>query len=182
MNLHDKQSVRTTFKLSKEGIDDLEWITATYGIKPKELFDIICSNDTLFETVTNELSRSEDKSQKDTQRKTYVISRIAKSKLTETSSKKGISRDMLTDFLIRLHKRMLEDFLEKEKEGEEKAYKLISELVEILENKESEIKELISEDNPIINRMGLLVTVAHNLLNEVEDKIENNTPVDPDSM
>ena len=74
-SLSEKQSVRTTFKLSENCINAIDWLLKTNNLKPKELFDIICSNKDL-PNLAAEVAKKDDKNiSENYTRKTYVISK-----------------------------------------------------------------------------------------------------------
>ena len=51
MKLSEKQSVRTTFKISKKANDIMETLVKAHNIKPKVIFEEMCSDEDLTELV-----------------------------------------------------------------------------------------------------------------------------------
>ena len=102
--LSDKKSERTTLKLTKEAMSNLEWLKSHFSLSVKEILEAICSGI----TEEGEISSSEVysiitylKEDKDyAPRKTYVVSKGAVKKLTALSKSRNVSRDNMVSALI----------------------------------------------------------------------------------
>jgi hypothetical protein len=174
-----KRSVRTTFKISNETNDSLNTLQKELKIKPKELLDIICSNEKLIQVTTkidDGLCGIMNK------RKTLVISKQALQFFSQKSSDFKVPRDILFNKIILTFKQMIDDVLEKEKEKEQKAEEILSDFWEKAEKIEKQLKELLGDDNPITERFGLIYNVIMNLSSAINNKLTEGKPIDPDDM
>lgn len=182
ISLSEKQSARTTFKLSESSINALDWLIKTNNLKPKELFDLMYSNENLIDFAI-EAARKNEKSKSIKQtRKTFVISTRVKRMLNKLSKEHELSRDLIFENLILLFKVLLEKHTEEEKQKEKKAHAIISDFLTKTEAVEQQLKELLDDDSPILERFGLIVVVVMNLASAIESKLSNEVPIDPDDM
>lgn len=174
-----KRSVRTTFKISNETNDSLNILQKELKIKPKELLDIICSNEKLIQVITkidDELCGNMNK------RKTLVISKQALQFFSHKSSELKIPRDILFNKTILTFKLMIDDVFKKEREKEQKAKEILTNFWGKAEIIEKQIMELLGDDNPITERFGLIITVIMNLSSAINNKLTEGKPIDPDDM
>ena len=185
-SLSEKQSVRTTFKISENCINAIDWLLKTNNLKPKELFDIICSNNDLVNLAAEAAKKDEKNNSVKHTRKTFVISKRALRLLTKKSKddkgKAIISRDLIVEKLVLLFKALLEKHTEEEKKKEEKAQSIISDFWTKAEEIENQLKNLLDDDNPILERFGLIIVIIMNLESAIDKKLSNDIPIDPDDF
>lgn len=178
----DKQSVRTTFKLSDSSNNAIDWLIKTNNLKPKEIFDLMCFNESFVDVaIKNAKENPEVISTKQT-RKTFVISRGVLRLLNRYSKEHELSRDVIVENLISLFKMLLEMQAEAEKPKEEEAHKIISDFWEKAESLEDQLKALLGDDSPILDRFGYVIVLLMNLVMAIESKLSDGTPIDPDDM
>lgn len=181
-NQAKKESKRTTFKLSTESIQAIDWMTETFNFTAKEVFDLITNKNEFFEAAVKFSTEHDDSDIKEQKRKTFVISKQALSILNNTSKNQEISRDLLVDKLILTYKSLMEKLLQKERESEEKALEIVSEFWSEAEKIQSQLSELLSEGNPILSRFGLITVIIESLYSAIDSKISNGTPIDPEDF
>ncbi|MEX2437318.1 MAG: hypothetical protein WD509_01935 [Candidatus Paceibacterota bacterium] len=177
-----KQSVRTTFKLHKENLRAMEEFSSRYEMKPKEVFDLLCTDEDITQQAITAYKPLMEKMSGDYVRKTYVISKSSKNKLNKLTRQHNLNRDTIVNVLLYYYKQTYEKLEEREKQGEIEAQKIISEFEEQVLNTEKHLKKLLSEDNPIIQRFGYIAILTMNLVDAIHEKIENCEPIDPDRM
>ena len=178
----DKQSVRTTFKLSDSSNNAIDWLIKTNNLKPKEIFDLMCFNESFVDVaIKNAKENPEVISTKQT-RKTFVISRGVLRLLNRYSKEHELSRDVVVENLISLFKMLLEMQAEAEKSKEEEAYKIIEDFWSKAESLEKQLKDLLGDDSPILDRFGYVIVLLMNLVMAIESKLSDGTPIDPDDM
>lgn len=181
-SLSDKQSVRTTFKLSESSNNAIDWLIKTNNLKPKEVFDLMFSNENLVDFAI-EAARKKGKSSSTKQtRKTFVISKRVLRLLNRHSKKHKLSRDLIVESLILVFKTLLEKHAEEEKQEEEEALPIILDFWTKAESVEKQLKDLLEDDNPILDRFGLVIVEIMNLVSAIESKLSNNISVDPDDI
>ena len=178
----DKQSVRTTFKLSDSSNNAIDWLIKKNNLKPKEIFDLMCSNESFVDVaIKTAKENSEVISTKQT-RKTFVISRGVLRLLNRYSKEHELSRDVIVENLISLFKMLLEMQAKAEKTKEEEAHKIISDFWSKAESLEDQLQALLGDDSPILDRFGKVIVVLWNLVQAIDSKLSNGTPIDPDDM
>ena len=178
----DKQSVRTTFKLSDSSNDAIDWLIKKNNLKPKEIFDLMCSNENFVDVAIKTAKENQDVISTKQTRKTFVISRGVLRLLNRYSKEHELSRDVIVENLISLFKMLLEMQAEAEKPKEEEALKIISDFWSKAESLEDQLKALLGDDSPILDRFGKVIVVLWNLVQAIESKLSNGTPIDPDDM
>ena len=173
-----KKSARTTFKISNEANKLISSLTKSYGLKPKELLDIICKNENLIGMAAKDIVQKKVK-YKQTIRKSLVISDNVLKLLKKKSENYKISRDSLFEALIRFFNALLEIQKEKQKEDHERANKLISDFWSQADKLEKELKTFLDDDDPIIERFGHVYIVIQNLILAIEEELYSGKPIDP---
>lgn len=172
------QSKRTTLKLTSVASNTLSWITENFDYTTKQVFDEMAELD-LYNTITKEGLSEIDRDDENAERKTYVMTHRTLKIINDSIKGTDISRDELMNCSILTFKDMLEKLLKQEKEREKEAHKLIEDLRSKAYEVEKEIKGLLHEDNPIIDRVGTIVIIADNLDLAIHEKLKNGTPIDP---
>ncbi|MBN1997608.1 hypothetical protein JW935_08660 [candidate division KSB1 bacterium] len=171
-----KRSVRTTFKISKETNDSLNTLLKKLKIKPKELFDEICSNEKLIQSI---IKTDEEICGILNQRKTLVISKHTLKFLSQKSFELKIPRDVLFNKIILSFKLMIDVLYEKEREKEQVASGILENFYDEAEKIENQLKELLGNDNPITERFEHITIVIMNLSSAINSKLTEGRPIDP---
>lgn len=169
-DLRGRQSVRTTFKLTKGTIHALSIVAAHLGIKQKSLFDHLIDELSRSVGLTEEMKKAEGKSQGWVQ-KTYVISRRSLDYIDRTSKDFHTSRDALVE--ISLQK--LLPIIEAERQQHEKRKGVLVEL----KNQTEAARELLRKtylmlgcDDPISMKIAIAISGMETTLEQVEDFVE----------
>ena len=115
----DKQSVRTTFKLSNSSNNAMDWLIKKNNLKPKEIFDLMCSNESFVDVAIKTAKENPEVISTEQTRKTFVISKGVLRLLNRYSKEHELSRDVIVENLISLFKMLLEMQAEAEKPKEE---------------------------------------------------------------
>lgn len=178
----ESQSVRTTFKLSENSMNAIEWIIKKYSLKPKEIFDIICSNENLLNFAIETTKKNKGTDSTKTTRKTFVLSKRVLRLLNRLSNKNKLSRDLIVENLVLLYKTLLEKFAEEEKKKEKKALTIISDFYSKAELVEKQLQDILGDDNPILDRFGYVIILLMNLECAIKSKLLKGVPIDPDDM
>ncbi|MBC2702952.1 hypothetical protein [Desulfobacula sp.] len=184
-NLADKKSVRTTFKLSNKCINVLNKLLETHNIRPKELFDLICI-DNIIDSISDFQSNTTRKINKDSSvqliRKTFVISKGALRIFNKKSEEFKLSRDSVVERIILIYKALLDSVTEIERKKEKKAYSIISDFVQKADDIENKLECLLRNDDPILERFGLIIVIIQNLQMAIQSKLEDGVLIDPDDF
>ena len=184
--LKDKQSERTTFKLTEETSNTLKSLAQEHGITMKELFETLCSDsfDSLMKLFP-EKSLSERRVDKLDRplRKTYVISKHSFHQLNKTSKRLRIPRDLLVEYLVKAYRRLKEQYLrelEESQKNHRKALHIIKRFSSRADEAKKRLREILIDYDPIVERLELIQAVIDNLYMAIESELENRTPIDPE--
>jgi hypothetical protein len=181
INLEDKRSVRTTFKLSKQGSEALEAISKDNNISFKETIDMLCQKFLTIDVISR--MRKIDVKRELAVRKTYVISKGSLRTLNQISQKNGISRDSLLDWTLVMFEIMQTAVIGKIKKGHEEALKIVDQCRSALSAYEKKLKGVLTiPEDPILNRFGLVLVVLDNLQMAIEANLKENKGIDPEDM
>ena len=184
INYTDKQSVRTSFGLTKLGIDALKWLTKHHGITAKVVFDMFCQHSVLEEINNMVFSKIKDDQTATptlrSVRKTLVISKGALKTLKEFSKKHKIPRDELVETSLILLQTVTKRELKEEKENNPRALEIISQLISQAYSAEEKLMEILPDYSPILSRFSYITLFLDNLYFAIEHNIEDGTPIDPE--
>ena len=189
-NPRARASVRTTFRLSADALEGLEWLVRQSGVTKKETFDELCNwldvlkkkdvlNTFLKLREGHELLKKySGKHRGDLIRKTYVISHQARRTLEKTAKDYEMRRDDLLENLILIVKFLVEKSEEERLAKHKQALEMIDEFWTKAEELESELKKLLGSDDAICDRFGLVVTHLMSLSIDIEKEQKDGTPID----
>lgn len=178
----DKQSVRTTFKLSNSSNNAMDWLIKKNNLKPKEIFDLMCSNESFVDVAIKTAKENPEVISTKQTRKTFVISKGVLRLLNRYSKEHELSRDVIVENLISLFKMLLEMQAEAEKPKEEEALKIIEDFWEKAGSVEDQLKDLLGDDSPIVVRFGYVCDILMNLEMAIKSKLSDDVPIDPDDF
>ena len=185
----DKQSERTTFRLTKEADDAITWMTKSRGISVKETIDAMCtqslqkteSGERSFLTDLIQLTKSrESQPQKGSVRKTFVISKGSLRALNKISKDNKVSRDLLLENLILSIEKNLKLFIKELPKKYEKALEIIKELEAETNAKRKELLVLLGENDPVFYNFDSIDIRIGNLESALESHLKDGTPIDLD--
>jgi hypothetical protein len=172
LELSEKKSERTTFKLSKEASDDLEWLQKQYRLSAKELFDFLCSKiitsseDLLLECIRQTANEKAKVTKDSSIRKTYVLSRGSIRTLTEISKQNKLSRDKLISNLICSFKEMVKEDLKNEQKRQQQALDLIKNLHSVALETENKLKD-VTPGNPVLDQFKKILDSLTKLVKKI---------------
>jgi uncharacterized membrane protein YccC len=170
LDLRGRQSVRATFRLSEACIDAISILSAQLGIKQKSVFDHLMEDVQILKNMARELENAEFDRHERIQ-KTFVISRRSLSFLDMISSEHNAPRDALVEHSVR---RLL-PIIAKEREKHEKRKDLLAEISNHFERGRkilSKSEDLLSTDDPIVNKLQTAMTVYKHALDDITSFIE----------
>lgn len=191
-DIADKVS-RTTFRITQEANEALDWLTEHYGSTLKSLIDILCVSipgDRSTELGGNTFLSSVVKHAKDTDfkklnrsvRRTMVVSHKSLKVLNDVAKSAQIPRDILVDKGVLLLKGVVEFGKEEEKKKHQKAFELFDEFYDSARKFEYTLLEMLSDDDPIIQRYGYIMVYLDNLYLAMKAEIEKGEPIDPEEF
>lgn len=185
-NFSDRQSVRTTFRLSKEANEALGWLAQQQKVTMKDVLDASLE-------ILGELSSSPDFSgiafdiwgigipdsnEPRVIRKTLVLTRGTLKRLKFLSEKLSKPRDVLIDKAILYSKKQISDHEEDTKEKHQNVLEPLSSIESDIVN----VMRLLDEGDPINSQLGYIVQEIANLCQAIEDELEKGIPIDPDMI
>jgi len=190
-DLMNKKSVRTTFKISREAIEALEWLVESSETAFKEVLNVLSvllENDfplnqsnpeegTFSERIIRETKNEVMTKKKVMIRKTFVISQGSLRILQKFSKDNGISRDALLECLILDFVRSAKTHHEERSKKYETARKMVKNLSDETEKKWQKLQELLGEGDPIVLEVVNAGSHLQNLLDAIDGYLQNGTPI-----
>lgn len=168
--LRGRQSVRTTFKLSKATIHAVNIVAAHLGIKQKSLFDHLIDELNGLDGLATAMQLAEGEAQGRVQ-KTYVISRRSLEYLDRTSKDSHTPRDILVEISVQ---RLL-PIIEAERLQHEKRKGVLKELrnqVEAARELRRRTVAMLGGDDPVSVKIAVATGAMETTLEQVEDFVE----------
>lgn len=198
--LTDRQSVRTTFRLSKAGSGALKSLAKHHGVTLKDVFDNLCGRiladkyaqdiqdassppkDSFLYKVARAAKGADAKTTDHSVRKTQVISRGALKVLKDVSKECQIPRDLLVDWSLIAIRQLTKEATRKREKSYKKALKVISDFRSKAYSVEDNLTDVVEPDDTIVARFGRVLTIIENLCSAIESNLEKGTPIDPDDI
>lgn len=184
IDLTEKQSVRTTFRLKEKTYENMALLAKSYKITQKDLLDHMVTGVIKWIGETPNKNRAKkfteilkDEKQKIT-RKTQVIGRSSLNIVKKLSKELQISRDVLIELAVIL----LRTKIEVQQEKHEKALELMRNLSSHAEDTHEKLNEFLSKNDPILNRLSTLSLLIDNLFRAIKAEIHRGVPIDPDDI
>jgi hypothetical protein len=186
-NFSDRQSVRTTFRLSKEANEALGWLARQQKVTMKDVLDAsleILGKLLSFQDFSPEVIFGiwgigiPDSNEPRVIRKTLVLTRGTLKRLKFLSEKLSIPRDVLIDKAILYSKKQISDHEEDTKEKHRNVLEPLSSIETDIVN----VMMLLDEGDPINSQLGYIVHEIANLCQAIEDELEKGIPIDPDMI
>ena len=168
--LRGRQSVRATFRLSKDCINAISILATQLGIKQKSVFDHLLEDDQILKAVAPELENAElDRNQR--VQKTFVISRRSLYFLDKIAGKHNTPRDALVEYSVR---RLL-PIIETEREQHEKRKNMLDDISNHFTKVEKLVlkaEESLGSDDPIVNKLQTAQSAYQNAFDDIVSVIE----------
>lgn len=177
-NLSLLKSERTTFQLTTEAYDMLDYLTENFGVTQKEIFSLILNDDELLQD-TNKVARSEI--QEFTEQKipkTKVISKGALEKLNSIVKGQVFTRDTVLEIALR----KIYDQIKTGMERHVKAKEIINKVITEMHKAQKDLNHLLNDDDPILERWALVCQIAENVSMAIDNELNKGTPIDPDDF
>ena len=168
--LKSNQSVRATFRLSKNTILALHIVSNQLGIKQKSVFDHLIADTKALETIARELKKTKATHSEGIQ-KTYVISRKTLSILQRMEKAHSASRNALVEYSIQ----RLKPIIEQEKSKLMTRKKITMKIKSLLDSQKALLDEAIEhlgEEDPICEQLSSAITRLENAFLAVSDFVK----------
>jgi len=172
--------VRTTFNLSEEAIDTLEWLSDFTGkSRKKMLTEVLDLSRAAWEDRPEEFQEAANSlSIKDTVRKSMAIRTETRGGLNKLAEEVGISRDELMEVGVRLAKLVAEDTREKQIAPHRDILPDIRELHGHAEEVQSKIRDQVERRDPVDFALFGICRQLEEMIIDVEEEIETGKPLD----
>lgn len=191
-DLAEKTS-RTTFRITKEANEAMNWLVEHYGTTLKSVLDLLCFNvpsardaepgkDTFLFSVIRQSRDFDFKKLNRSVRRTMVVSKKSLTVLNNVSKKVKIQRDLLVDRGVLFLKLVVETSQEEEKKKHAEAYEMIDQFYTTAEDLEDKLDQMLGDDDPIVKRFGYVIIILDNLHSAIKAEMEKGEPIDPDSF
>lgn len=178
-DLGDRKSIRVNLRFSVEALEALSWLSKRHGVPMKDVFHFaVDALPTLEEAIDALIGVSVDeqidfKQVADlTIRRTVVITKKSLDLLNKLSQKTGLSRDDILNKAILLAKREALSTDEATIEEYKEAFELIDSFYLEAQGVEFKLRELLGDNNLIVNNFGLGVTMIMDTYIKIEEEIK----------
>jgi citrate lyase gamma subunit len=171
-----KQSVRATFKLSREVIALLGVISGQLGIKQKSLLDKLIEDRLILNQLAKN-ARTEKIKQKERRQKTFVISRSSLNSINSIAKKSKIPRDVLVEISIK----RLVPLIESELDKHHKRKLILEDMREFLkagEKLKQRTRRLLGTDDELYNMIEKQLALTEKNISEINAIIEKGMPME----
>ncbi|MGA9822011.1 MAG: hypothetical protein ACLP7A_10830 [Desulfobaccales bacterium] len=177
IDLGDRKSITMNFRFSKEALDALDWLSKKYGVSKKDTLHFATDVLPVMEEAINalisvdeqiEFNKVEDKRT----RRTVVISKKTLDYVNQLSNKSKLTRDDIINKSIVLAKKFALSVDELPTEAYREAFDLIDNFYQEAQGVEFKLRELLGDDNLIVDDFGLGVTMIMNAYVKIEEEIK----------
>jgi predicted unusual protein kinase regulating ubiquinone biosynthesis (AarF/ABC1/UbiB family) len=175
-DLRGRQSVRATFRLTKEAISALNIVAVHLGIKQKSLFDHLVEDIQSLELIAQQIGPKAFKHRNRVQ-KTFVLSRKTLTCLEKASKTFDAPRDVLVEYSI---KRLL-PVLSKEQKKHEFRKQVASELETYLEQGEkilNKARSVLGEDDPVFTDLLKAMSACKTAQKSIHNFVEKGSAIE----
>jgi hypothetical protein len=177
IDLGDRKSIRMNFRFSKEALEALRWLSKRHGVPMKDVFHFaIDVLPTIGEAIHALISLDEQiefkKDEEKTIRRTVVITKKTLDYLNKLSQKSNLSRDDILNKTILHAKWVALSTDEASISSYKEALDLIDSFCLEAQGVEFKLRELLGDDNLIVNDFGLGVTMIMNTYMKIEEEIK----------
>lgn len=184
MKLRSDDSMRVTLRISDNCRDDILWLAKYYNTTQKGVFDRLVrspsSNNPNFSILISTLA--ENRKEIPRSRKAQVMSRQTHRRLGTLATEHNVPRDVLVEVLSAMVRFVAQSDLEPIVEKHKEAHRILNAFLDEALRIEKSLKELLGEEDPIINRFGHVMVYIENLFYSVSREIEEGIPVDPEEF
>ncbi len=164
------QSVRVTFKLSKQTIKTINIVAAQLGIRQKSLFEHLMEDADSLQAVADEIQQIDPDAEKRIH-KTYVISRKSLTRLEKACRISNAHRDILIEYSVQ----RLMPIIEKEQEKQKKRKEIVNEFKKIVRQSRELLEksgELLDEDDIVFNRLASAIAYSMNAYQHMAEYVK----------
>lgn len=178
------QSVRTTFRLSPKADGVLNNLVKATKSTIKEILDNFAKAVLTDKTWTDVIATAAKKVDigENSIRKTFVISKTTLTLVSTTAKRKGVPRDALFESLILLAEQLMNNARIQQPEKHKKAQTIINDFWDRALKLETQLKDLLGEDDPVYMRSLYVATILMNLSMAIDSEREKGIPIDPDDI
>lgn len=167
-----EKSVRTTFKLSTEAVEALDFLCHIFKLKPKEVFGLITTR------IMIEPKKIVE-STKMGKRKTHVISKNSLEAINKNAIKFGISRDLLVQEMLISERKFHSELVKERVQRQQQALKSIEEHMLIEKNFVEYLDALLGDEDPITYSFNLNWERTKSYYEQIKTALKNEVFLDP---
>jgi antitoxin component HigA of HigAB toxin-antitoxin module len=176
--LESSRTKVTTFRITKDSVDAMEWLCDRYEITMKDLFNQIIGDEFFLTTIKDMVDDSDSKNGqivKKTQRMAYSTL----NRLNRFAKKYGVSRDVLVQTTFLVLKESEINQIEAKRDVHAKALKEIDSHVELSKKTKKKLQALVGRKDSIYNRFDSIIIMLNNLSNDISLELNEGKPINP---
>lgn len=174
------QSVRATFRLSRQTIRTITVVAAQLGIRQKSLFDHLLEDADTLAAVADEIEASQAELEERVQ-KTYVVSRKTLAQLENVCRVRKTPRDVVIEYSVRRLRPVIEKELTKQKYRREIADEFRALMLKYrrLFEKSAELLEI---EDPVHDRLTAAMATLENACQAIEGVVKKGEDLEGNSV
>ncbi len=177
IDLGDRKSIKMNFRFSKEALEALSWLSKRHGVPMKDVFHFAFDVLPTFEEAIDALISIDEqikfnKVEQKTIRRTVVITKKTLDYLIKLSQKSNISRDDILNMAILLAKGVAISNDDASIAAYKEAFDLIDNFYSEAKGVEFKLKELLGDDNLIVNDFRLAVEMINDTHEKIDEEIK----------
>lgn len=177
---HDRQLIRTTFKLSQEALEARAWLAGHHKISMTETLSLAAY---VIAQLNEELAGFylARAGHRDV-RRTLILTKGALGVIEAKAAETGRHRDEILEAALQAFSYTIGETVGAAAELHRQVLPILGRANSALVEAEAEMKAVLEPDDPVLKRFGYAIVVMDNLLGAIEDELEDGTPVDPDDF
>ena len=176
--LESSRTKVTTFRITKDSVDAMEWLCDRYEITMKDLFNQIIGDEFFLTTIKDMVDDSDSKNGQIV-KKTQRIAYSTLDRLNRFAKKYGVSRDVLVQTTFLVLKESEINQIEAKRDVHAKALKEIDSHVELSKKTKKKLQALVGRKDSIYNRFDSIIIMLNNLSNDISLELNEGKPINP---
>jgi len=157
--LESSRTKVTTFRITQEGVNAMEWLSKRYNITLKELFNNIIGDEFFLESIKDMVVDDAISTNDIIVKKTQRISKLTLDRFNQFTKKYNVARDTLINTALLVLREEQINQIEAKRDVHTKALKEINNHLKISEKTMKELQILVGRKDSIYNRFGTIMTM-----------------------
>jgi|TARA_B100000315_G_scaffold4936_1_gene4985 hypothetical protein len=167
----------TTFRVTRESVDAMEWLCSRYEISMKDLYNQILGDEFFLTTIAGIVGDKAVPKNSPIVKKTQRIANSTLDRLNLFSKKYGVSRDDLVQTSFLLLKETEINQIEAKRDVHSKALKEINKHIKVSEIMKDKLHDIVGRKDTIYDRFDLIIAMLKNLSKDINLELKEAVPI-----